>query len=733
VGQAGTRHRDARPIEDGGALVLLILMGTFLALVLEKLVVARPPVLTVVPAAVLTGWVISARRIGWQWWLPMAAVTGAGAAIWLVGGALRPGTPALEQALGMRAALLSDPFQLLDASTPGGKVAGPLALVTLVWAAPLLAARALRRRRPVVQVWAPMGVLLLAGMAVRKAEDLAPIVVYSASAMLLSVVSATMASRRRWQRRGLTDADGVSSAMARRGWVATAATVTLAWAMTSVAVGAPLEAAWRQVGEWFADRPLGIGPGQTLLDDEFTIGDVFQPGRDVVADVSGVSAGVYLRGVTHDTYAGAGWRQSGGPSHDVAPGQPLLPDGSLEWPDPGVLGEPVEVQVRLEDGGTRLLLPGQTLSVSVAGIAVQSDAGPFLVSFSAASRLPAGGTYVGVATVRHASGTELAAASAPDTSALATYLDLANVSQRTVAEAQRVTAGQGTAYGRAVALMSYLRGAPFRYATRAARPPEGSDRDAVDFFLFDERGHVGFCEQFASAMVVMARAAGIPARLARGYAGGDPVGGGTYRVRGTEAHAWAELYFPGFGWQVFEATPSVPRVMRAGGGQPGVAPSTTFAPMPSAAPSRPEPPVRGETGGPKAGDLPLYAALGVMAAVAAAAVVSTARRRSSGRRIATDAASPAWLWGTLRHRAADTGLAPNPTDTAYEFARALGRAVPHVEAEVRLLARAYVREAYSAPGRAAPRTGELGTAWRRVTLALRRHRFEALWRRGRRR
>jgi transglutaminase-like putative cysteine protease len=731
VARAGTRNRDARRTEDAGVLLLLTLMGACLALVLERLVAARPPVLPLVPVAVLVGWVLSDRRIRLRWWLPAAALAGATAAIWLAGGQLRPGIPPLEQVLGMRSALLSDPLRILDASTPGGKVAGPLALVTLVWVAPLLAARACRLRRSAVHAWAPTGALLLSGMTVRGTDDLAPLVAFSASAMLLSVTTATGASRRRWQRHGITESEGVSVAMARRGWVATAATVTLAWALTSVAVGAPLEAAWRQVGEWWADRPLGVGPGQALFDRDFVIGGAFNPGRDIVAYVSGVSAPVYLRAVTHDTFTGNGWAQARGASHSFAPGEPVLPDGSLEWSDPRALGEPVEVEVRLERGGTTLLLPGQAVSVSVAGSASLSEAGPFLVSVAAASRLAAGESYVALTTLRHASGTDLAAAAAPDTSALAAYLGLENVSQRTVAEAERVTAGQSTAYERAVALVGYLRGAPFRYSARAARPQEGSGRDAVDYFLFDERGRSGFCEQFASAMVVMARSVGIPARLARGYAGGDRVAGGTYRVRGTEAHAWAELYFPGFGWQVFEATPSVPRVVRPGGRQPSTPPSSSVSPLPSAGASAP-PRVDGEQGGPGMDDGPLLpAALAVVGVAAVALVLVAARRRRDLRRVPPRILSPTWLWSRLRRRAALAGLAPHPTETAYEFAGALERAVPEVGAEVRLLAEAYVLEMYSAPGRPTSRTGELAAAWRRVTARLRRHRIGGLLRRGR--
>ncbi len=122
-----------------------------------------------------------------------------------------------------------------------------------------------------------------------------------------------------------------------------------------------------------------------------------------------------------------------------------------------------------------------------------------------------------------------------------------------------LTAGEPTPYDRAALLEAYLR--QFTYSLDAPAPPSG--RDAVDYFLFDLKS--GYCDYFASAMVVMARASGLPARLVLGYSEGtyDP-SGGYFVVRAFNAHAWAEIYFPGFGWVEFEPTPNLPRPVRPG-------------------------------------------------------------------------------------------------------------------------------------------------------------------------
>jgi hypothetical protein len=81
--------------------------------------------------------------------------------------------------------------------------------------------------------------------------------------------------------------------------------------------------------------------------------------------------------------------------------------------------------------------------------------------------------------------------------------------------------------------------------------------DVVDDFLFNSR--VGWCEQIASSLVMMARAAGIPARLVTGFVPGSRDSlTGRFLVRERDAHAWAEIYFPGIGWQGFDPTSSVP-------------------------------------------------------------------------------------------------------------------------------------------------------------------------------
>ena len=133
----------------------------------------------------------------------------------------------------------------------------------------------------------------------------------------------------------------------------------------------------------------------------------------------------------------------------------------------------------------------------------------------------------------------------------ARYLQLpGNISQRVRDLARQLTANAPTPYDKASALCDYAR--TLKYDPFP--PPQPPNSETVDQFLFVDRR--GVCEQFATAHVVMLRTLGIPARLAAGYGAGEhnPLSG-YYAVRASDAHAWTEMYFPGYGWVPFDPTP----------------------------------------------------------------------------------------------------------------------------------------------------------------------------------
>ncbi|HYL45620.1 MAG TPA: DUF3488 and transglutaminase-like domain-containing protein [Candidatus Limnocylindrales bacterium] len=133
----------------------------------------------------------------------------------------------------------------------------------------------------------------------------------------------------------------------------------------------------------------------------------------------------------------------------------------------------------------------------------------------------------------------------------ALYLQLPRLDPRIPKLAEQIAAGSNNNYDKAANIERYLK-TRFGYTLDLTGPPTA---DPLSYFLFVRRA--GHCEYFASAMTVMLRSLGIPARYATGFLPGqfNDVAG-DYIVRASDAHAWVEAYFPGFGWITFDPTPS---------------------------------------------------------------------------------------------------------------------------------------------------------------------------------
>ncbi len=260
----------------------------------------------------------------------------------------------------------------------------------------------------------------------------------------------------------------------------------------------------------------------------------------------------YWRSLTYDQYNGHGWFTYPPAARDYASGEPVI-----VLPKAGVGSRLTSVHVQtLQDLGGYLFYTGELISAEPAYRVVSRGPGDvFGASISADNySFEARLAKVTVAQLR------LAGTGYPQM-ILDEYLQLpSDLPQRVRNLAARITAVGATTYDRAALIETYLR-QNYPYDLEVPLPP--ADRDVADYFLFDLKK--GYCDYYATAMTVMARAVGIPARLVTGYSSGSfDLETGSFVIRRRDAHSWVEIYFPGIGWEEFEPTAGLPAIERPG-------------------------------------------------------------------------------------------------------------------------------------------------------------------------
>jgi transglutaminase-like putative cysteine protease len=197
-----------------------------------------------------------------------------------------------------------------------------------------------------------------------------------------------------------------------------------------------------------------------------------------------------------------------------------------------------------------LPVPPTVLGVSV-GDAWRFDQGTATVFSATTSTL--GLHYTARSAPNQPPGAQLAAAGKPSGDDLAGYMTVPSGIIPTAVKrlTQHITAKARTDYQAALDIQRYFTtGSRFSYDTTI---PSDNGPNALAHFLLHSRR--GFCQQFSTAMAVMARLRGIPARVAVGFTRGKKQSDGSWQVTTHDAHAWPELWFQGFGWLAFEPTP----------------------------------------------------------------------------------------------------------------------------------------------------------------------------------
>ncbi|HEX7734167.1 MAG TPA: transglutaminase domain-containing protein [Ktedonobacteraceae bacterium] len=282
--------------------------------------------------------------------------------------------------------------------------------------------------------------------------------------------------------------------------------------------------------------------------------------------------------------------------------------------------------------------------------------------------------------------------------------------------ALQITANASTMYDKVTAIENYLRD-HYTYDATIAPPPPGEE--AASWFLFKSKR--GFCNYFATAMTLMARELGIPARVAAGYTNGKyNAARNEQDISGTDAHAWTQIYFAGYGWINFEPSATFSQFTRPTkpSGTPGVSVNPSGSPVTGLKPhNRPDEPqgLSQGAGNPNGDGSSITAQIrqdvGIVLLVLAIFIVGGLLYfQFWWRRLFRGLSPPAEAYGRLGVLASWAGIANRRWQTPREYMLSLAAADPEDAVTFERLGDIYARERWA--DRDSPdhptRTGETG-------------------------
>jgi transglutaminase-like putative cysteine protease len=400
---------------------------------------------------------------------------------------------------------------------------------------------------------------------------------YLLCALLLIVRSNVFAQEKEWQEAQVGYQADIGFDFLRYGAILSVIIVLFAWLVPTAAASPQFslildhfEEPWQEIqNHWrrlFASLNYQGQANVNSFGKTMTLSGPVSLGNTPIMDVR-AARGYYWRAVVYDKYSGSGWVNTDDESLSLNADSSSLPLPQFE------LRREVTQTIRPLQPGTNLLFAASQpirislpvkIELSYVPSSVAASQGPsspvanISIMYSR-SRFKKNQAYTVVSSVTwadveslHSAGTDY------PTWVTARYLQLPpTLPNRVRALAEDITKDYDNPFGKVTALEGHLRTIPYNELISA--PPPG--RDGVDYFLFDSRQ--GYCDYYASALAVMARAVGIPTRLVSGYAQGEYHSvSDIYRVRELNAHTWVEIYFPRYGWVEFEPTASQPLIAR---------------------------------------------------------------------------------------------------------------------------------------------------------------------------
>lgn len=585
-----------------------------------------------------------------------------------------------------------------------------MGVLTLTWVCAYLAAWTIFRWRNAWLALVPGGFALLTNISYLPGQFSGEFVIFLFGAMLLVMRVHLINKLNEWKRTGTVYPEFISLNLLNiTTWVAIVAIIA-AWSLPQANEVGVFSRVWERMASPFSNDSDHFVRLFSSIDAKrevplHTFGDVLPLqgrvilGSKIAAQVEfgeDSNQGRPLRVKVYDEYTAAGWKAGPRSDRDLAALEQLTPTNGQKL----AYKDRVEVAANFvrESGFPKNSLPtiGQPEQASVNSRAevVSTDGVPDIDALRARQQFKVGDAFVTKGSISTASADKLrGSGDAYPQYIRDRYLQLpSSLPQRVRQLSADLTKDRATAYDRAKAIEEYLRTFPPTFDIRTVPP----GRDAVDFFLFDEKK--GYFDYQASAMVVLLRAAGVPARLAVGYNVDEfDVSVRRYLLRDKHAYAWPEVYFNSYGWVEFSPYGDAPIINRidndgtAGDTTikedflPGEAPGLDFGDIEQA-------PIGLGSGSTNKGVdymkvlLPIFYVLVGVIVVAGTAGLGI---RFAWERGMAGLDYPAQLWEKTVRLATWLRLGPKPHQTASEYSRRLRGALPDVTDGIDVVVESY--------------------------------------------
>jgi transglutaminase-like putative cysteine protease len=418
----------------------------------------------------------------------------------------------------------------------------------------------------------PIGIGLLVNLFYAPPQSGLYLMLYLLAALLLLVRTTLLKRQSIWQQNTIRYANDIGLDFLTYGVVFSGLIILAAWLVPPTApspqwvsgITERVREPWQDLSDnvtraFSTLRGTGNSGPTTYFGRNLLMGGPIHLGTRPVMDVR-ADAGRYWRATVFDKYNGSGWVSTATDSASF-----LAYDPSMVTPPTSQRRVVTQtVQVLLPDDNL-IIAASQPLRVSestdVRYLPIQATSDQRyldIATIRSQQPLRVGDTYTVLSSLSGADEESLRAApSSYPGYVLEHYVSLpSSVPARVHDLALQITQDAKNNYDKARAIEKYLR-EHIVYDDNVAPPPSG--RDGVDYTLFDRPA--GYCNYYASAMAVLAREVGIPARVASGYAVGQSKDG-IYHVIEGNAHSWPELYFENLGWIEFEPTSSKAEIVR---------------------------------------------------------------------------------------------------------------------------------------------------------------------------